>query len=532
MDLSGLDPLPYCALLARQRLDTGSLDLETDFDDESLSDTFLGWGQSVKMPKDICANCSFSFPSRQVVRAAWAVAAFAFGYLVFIFVCAAAAASAGACFISLSLEGVFRAAVALMTVTTLGGSVTASFKLPSMFFDGSGAALVSVSAAAFMLLCAATAVAVAGAFGTVVVCALPYDLADGGFMRISVFVMMIVSTGVFTLVGFYFHFAGLQPAIEEALQQAAAAGGHHASEAQATPRVDVGDPPEASSFHQATGSHDTKDEESTKVQKFQVFVKNLAGKTVVVRGLTGMDEVSLVVGQVESLTGVPRSLFYLVGASGRRIWEDVTLEQCGLGPDSSLIMTARLLGGSMRQRAPLVPGSWTCNNCNMGGCLPSRNVCFRCLAPRPTNGPRFSSPTPARETQHLGRAPPVQRTGNPTVRRGTAPPQPQPVHRGKPDMAAALKGDGMAVLKTLRELGISEALLEQVQASLVPKRTDPGNARERALADNKAQLTALRVRIGRQEHSVANAKESLNRASEKLLHLRHEHEQLLAQYIS
>ena len=159
--------------------------------------------------------------------------------------------------------------------------------------------------------------------------------------------------------------------------------------------MDVGDPPEASSFLQATGSHDTKDEESSKVQKFQVFVKNLAGKTVVVRGLSGMDEVSLVVGQVESLTGVPRSLFCLVGASGRRIWEDVTLEKSGLGPDSSLFMTARLLGGSMRQRAPLVPGSWTCNNCNMGGCWPSRNVCFRCLAPRPTNGPRFSSPTPA-----------------------------------------------------------------------------------------------------------------------------------------
>ena len=60
---------------------------------------------------------------------------------------------------------------------------------------------------------------------------------------------LIVSVGVFTLVDFYFHFAGLQPAFEEAQQQAAAAGGHYASEAQATPRVDVGDPPEASSFH-------------------------------------------------------------------------------------------------------------------------------------------------------------------------------------------------------------------------------------------------------------------------------------------
>ena len=125
-----------------------------------------------------------------------------------------------------------------------------------------------------------------------VVGALPYDLADGDFTKISVSVMMVASTGGFTLVGFYMCFDWLQPAIEGALQHAAAAGGHYASEAQATPRVDVGDPPEASSFHQATGSHDTKDEEGSKVQKFQVFVKNLAGKTVVVRGLNGMDEVS------------------------------------------------------------------------------------------------------------------------------------------------------------------------------------------------------------------------------------------------
>ena len=47
-------------------LDTGSLDLETDFDGENFFDTFLGWGQSVKMRKDICANCSLSIPSRQV----------------------------------------------------------------------------------------------------------------------------------------------------------------------------------------------------------------------------------------------------------------------------------------------------------------------------------------------------------------------------------------------------------------------------------------------------------------------------------
>ena len=52
-----------------------------------------------------------------------------------------------------------------------------------------------------------------------------FELADGGFTRMSVFVTLIVSAGVFTLVDFYFHCAGLQPAFEEPQQQAAAAGG-------------------------------------------------------------------------------------------------------------------------------------------------------------------------------------------------------------------------------------------------------------------------------------------------------------------
>ena len=64
--------------------------------------------------------------------------------------------------------------------------------------------------------------------------------------------VVLVESGVFKLVDFYLHFDWPQPAFEEAQQQAAAAGGHYASEAQATPRVDVGDPLEASSLNSAT----------------------------------------------------------------------------------------------------------------------------------------------------------------------------------------------------------------------------------------------------------------------------------------
>ena len=61
-----------------------------------------------------------------------------------------------------------------------------------------GASLASVYEAVFLLLCAATA----GAVGTgVVVHSL--ELADGGFTRMFVIVMLIVPAGVITLVDFY-----------------------------------------------------------------------------------------------------------------------------------------------------------------------------------------------------------------------------------------------------------------------------------------------------------------------------------------
>ena len=123
---------------------------------------------------------------------------------------------------------------------------TALFVLRQPHLLVPGVALASVSAAAFLLLCAATA----GAFGTVVVVHSSFELADGGFTRMSVFVTLIVSAGVFTLVDFYFHFAGRQPAFEGPQQQAAAAGGVTMPQRR---RLHHGwtwvTPPEASSFH-------------------------------------------------------------------------------------------------------------------------------------------------------------------------------------------------------------------------------------------------------------------------------------------
>ena len=172
-----------------------------------------------------------------------------------------------------------------------------------------------------------------------------------------------------------------------------------------------------------------------------------------------------------------------------------------------------------------MPGSWTCRNCNMGGCWQSKSVCFRCLAPTDEWASAFS---------------PQARQGDATLGQGTSGAENWQSHGQerlctKPsastcDTSSTLKGDGQAVLKALRGLGISEALLEQVQASLVLKWTGAGNAREKALAETTAQLHSFCVRVGRQEKAVDNAQECLNRASEKLLLMRHKGDQLHAQF--
>ena len=64
--------------------------------------------------------------------------------------------------------------------------------------------------------------------------------------------------------------------------------------------------------------------------------------------------------------------------------------------------------------------------------------------------------------------------------------------------------------------GVPESVLEQVQASLVPPKRDPGNAREKALSDCKAQLHILRQRVVKQQTNVSNAQEALVRSEEKL----------------
>ena len=219
-------------------------------------------------------------------------------------------------------------------------------------------------------------------------------------------------------------------------------------------------------------------------------------------------------------------------ASGRRIWEDDTLEKGGLGPDSSLTMTARILGGSYATTSPTCAGVLDVQQLQHGRVLPVKE-CVLSVSCAASDEWALVFLLPRR----LGRRSiwAGHRKYNvlaiPRFAEALFQPQPQPVHKGKPDMTSALKGDGMAVFKGFAWAGgFRKRFWSRSRPAWFPKRTDPGNAKEKALAEKKAQLTALRARIVRQEQSVENAKESLERASEKLLHMRNEKEQLLAQY--
>ena len=126
-------------------------------------------------------------------------------------------------------------------------------------------------------------------------------------------------------------------------------------------------------------------------------------------------------------------------------------------------------------KPPVVPGSWHCCTCNLGGCWPSRNTCFRCLAPRGSSAP-LPKPRHQRETQALGRAPQRSPAVEPTQRRASTSGPGVAAPRVVPPRVPAGNGnvDAQAVLKTLRGLGLSEDLLVQVAKSLQPPATKKG----------------------------------------------------------
>ena len=138
--------------------------------------------------------------------------------------------------------------------------------------------------------------------------------------------------------------------------------------AQATPRVDVDVARQCvplTVLLQVPGTHDHPFKTSG---RFQVFVKGLAGHTLVIGGCSGDRMVDDFVELVVMREFVPAACFYLVGASSKALRLGTILSDAGVVGHSLLFMVGRLRGGSSRPRPPPVPGSCHCHESDMRGC--------------------------------------------------------------------------------------------------------------------------------------------------------------------
>ena len=238
---------------------------------------------------------------------------------------------------------------------------------------------------------------------------------------------------------------------------------HYASQAEATPRVDVGEVSQAPGDKAARSFKDQNPCIKGGSNKRCFFVIDLSGKTWTMTTALNSSTSSLQ-HDISSITGIPVDWF-------GRLDPDLSLNQNGIDKDVSVRMSFRLKGG-VRQE---VPGSWTCNICNMGGCWPVRQNCFRCGAAR-GSGP--SGPT-GREKKYPGRnANTSGGGGNPSVRRQQSQPRPvgpQPSPAATMPQHSSFKLDASTVLQLLQSMGLGQDLLTQVEAKLSPPpKKEPG----------------------------------------------------------
>ena len=173
-------------------------------------------------------------------------------------------------------------------------------------------------------------------------------------------------------------------------------GPREAFQEKATPRVDVAEVTSVPSSQQALcvkscfdhfpGSFgdDTPGSLVTPPSGLSFMLVTLSGKTLTMNEDPGII-VSELLDKIAGLSALPTSAFYLTFGHTCLTGMD-TLKSAGLQRDSLIRMRGRLLGGTARgPRNFQVPGSWHCSFCNMGGCWPGRDRCFRC------NNPRFSN---------------------------------------------------------------------------------------------------------------------------------------------
>ena len=140
----------------------------------------------------------------------------------------------------------------------------------------------------------------------------------------------------------------------------------------------------------------------------------------------------------------------------------VHVESTGLVRNSTLQFCIRAKGGAGNRIR--CPDEWTCSRCRVGGCWSTKTTCFRCGARRDFgNGIPNPQVIPPRERNFPGRPAQAPRpSALPTTR---SPARKQPAQT--PNVAAGL--DNSVLLQIMEQLGLSEAVMNEVRGRLQPK---------------------------------------------------------------
>ena len=238
---------------------------------------------------------------------------------------------------------------------------------------------------------------------------------------------------------------------------------------QATGRVDVPDDGFVSAAASAAASMELD---------ISFFVRSLPGRNIIMK-FGKSRTVQELCAAIAFRTGVLERHFYLL-LSGRMLASSSSFESAGIETDSQIVMCGRLNGGGRT----VIEGEWDCQKCGMQGCWPTRHKCFRCGHPRFAGG-RIKFPE--RERNALGRPVVVPPRVNPTHRKPPRQaPQAAPVTPVVIEEGGLLGCDTQLLFEFLRQMGLSEEVMKQVQSKVQPRSKEV--SKEKALHQARARL--------------------------------------------
>ena len=208
------------------------------------------------------------------------------------------------------------------------------------------------------------------------------------------------------------------------------------------------------------------------------FVRSLPGRNITMK-FGKSRTVQELCTEIAFRTGVPERHFYLL-LNGRMLASSSLLDSAGIETDSQIVMCGRLNGGGRT----IIEGEWDCQNCGMRGCWPTKHKCFRCGHPRFAGG-RIKFPE--RERNALGRPVVVPPRVNPTHwKPPRQPPQAAPVTPVVIEEGGLLGCDTQLLFEFLRQMGLSEEVMKQVQSKVQPRSKEV--SKEKALHQARARL--------------------------------------------